>query len=102
MKQALNLQFSQQLTLTPQLKQSLKLLQLSSLDLEQEIQHALEENPLLERLEAETSEVVQIQELSPALDNGVLQPVAESSDPNMEIERTDHLALVKSILVDFA
>ena len=92
MKQALNLQFSQQLTLTPQLKQSLKLLQLSSLDLEQEIQHALDENPLLERLEAEASEVIQIQELSPALDNGVLQPVAESSDPNMEIERTDHLA----------
>jgi len=48
MKQTLNLKLSQQLTLTPQLKQSLKLLQLPSLDLELEIQQALDSNPLLE------------------------------------------------------
>ena len=92
MKQALNLQLSQQLTLTPQLKQSLKLLQLSSLDLEQEIQLAIDNNPLLERVENDTPELPEVQEHSPALDNGVMQPVAESSDPNAEIERTDHLA----------
>lgn len=49
MKQTLNLKFSQRLTLTPQLKQSLRLLQLSSLDLEDEIQNCLDSNPLLER-----------------------------------------------------
>ncbi|MEO0368654.1 MAG: RNA polymerase factor sigma-54 [Pseudomonadota bacterium] len=48
MKQSLQLKVSQQLTLTPQLQQSLKMLQLSSLDLEQEVQQALEDNPLLE------------------------------------------------------
>jgi len=49
MKQTLNLNLSQRLTMTPQLKQSLRLLQLSSLDLEQEIQQQLDSNPLLER-----------------------------------------------------
>ncbi len=53
MKQTLNLKLSQRLTLTPQLKQSLKLLQLSSFDLENEIQQCLDSNPLLERAELE-------------------------------------------------
>ena len=56
MKQSLNLKLSQQLTLTPQLKQSLRLLQLSSLDLDQEVQEALDSNPLLERYELEGEE----------------------------------------------
>lgn len=49
MKQSLQLKLSQQLTLTPQLQQSIKLLQLSTLDLNQEIEKFLQENPLLER-----------------------------------------------------
>ncbi|RBP49652.1 RNA polymerase factor sigma-54 [Arenicella xantha] len=53
MKQSLNLKLSQQLTLTPQLKQSLRLLQLPSLELEQEIQQALDANPLLERTDSD-------------------------------------------------
>ncbi|CAI8250496.1 MAG: RNA polymerase sigma-54 factor [Glaciecola sp. HTCC2999] len=48
MKQSLQLKFSQQLTMTPQLQQAIKLLQLSTFDLQQEIQNAIEENPLLE------------------------------------------------------
>jgi len=48
MKQSLQLKFSQSLTMTPQLQQAIKLLQLSSLDLEAEIQEVLESNPLLE------------------------------------------------------
>ncbi|GAB3011786.1 RNA polymerase factor sigma-54 [Bowmanella dokdonensis] len=48
MKPALQLKFSQQLTMTPQLQQAIRLLQLSTLDLQQEIQEALESNPLLE------------------------------------------------------
>lgn len=48
MKHSLQLKFSQQLTMTPQLQQAIKLLQLSTLDLQQEIQEAIEANPLLE------------------------------------------------------
>jgi RNA polymerase sigma-54 factor len=48
MKPTLSLRMSQQLTMTPQLQQAIKLLQLSTLDLQQEIQSALESNPMLE------------------------------------------------------
>ena len=48
MKPTLSLRMSQQLTMTPQLQQAIKLLQLSTLDLQQEIQMALESNPMLE------------------------------------------------------
>lgn len=51
MKQSLQLRLNQQLTLTPQLQQSIRLLQLSTLELQQEIGLALQENPLLERLD---------------------------------------------------
>lgn len=49
MKAGVHLRLSQQLALTPQLQQSIRLLQLSTLELNQEIERALEENPLLER-----------------------------------------------------
>ena len=45
MKQALQLKIGQSLTMTPQLQQAIKLLQMSTLDLQQEITRALEENP---------------------------------------------------------
>jgi DNA-directed RNA polymerase specialized sigma54-like protein len=49
MKQGLQLRLSQHLALTPQLQQSIRLLQLSTLELNAEIDQALQENPLLER-----------------------------------------------------
>lgn len=48
MKQSLQLKMGHQLTMTPQLQQAIRLLQLSTLDLQAEIQEALESNPLLE------------------------------------------------------
>lgn len=48
MKPSLQLRISQQLTMTPQLQQAIRLLQLSTLELQQEIQEALDANPLLE------------------------------------------------------
>ncbi|MCK4841767.1 MAG: RNA polymerase factor sigma-54 [Methylococcales bacterium] len=48
MKQSLQLRIGQNLTMTPQLQQAIKLLQLSTLDLQQEIQQALESNMMLE------------------------------------------------------
>lgn len=50
MKQGLQLKFSQQLAMTPQLQQAIRLLQLSTLELQQEIQLALESNPCLSKL----------------------------------------------------
>src|SRR5436309_6217268 len=52
MKHSLQLKLSQHLTLTPQLQQSIRLLQLSTLELNQEIERFLQENPLLERDES--------------------------------------------------
>jgi RNA polymerase sigma-54 factor len=51
MKPSLQIKLSQQLALTPQLQQAIKLLQLSTLDMNQEIERYLQENPLLEREE---------------------------------------------------
>jgi len=51
MKPTLQLRISQHLALTPQLQQSIRLLQLSTLELHQELEHILAENPLLERLD---------------------------------------------------
>ncbi|MDX8386555.1 MAG: RNA polymerase factor sigma-54 [Gallionella sp.] len=48
MKPSLQLRVSQQLTLTPQLQQAIRLLQLSTLDMHQEVARMLEENPMLE------------------------------------------------------
>jgi RNA polymerase sigma-54 factor len=49
MKQGLSLRVSQHLALTPQLQQSIRLLQLSTLELSQEVEQMLDENPFLER-----------------------------------------------------
>ncbi|GAA3570369.1 RNA polymerase factor sigma-54 [Marinobacter xestospongiae] len=51
MKASLQLKLGQSLTMTPQLQQAIRLLQLSTLDLQQEIQQALDSNPMLETQE---------------------------------------------------
>jgi len=51
MKQGLSLRVSQHLALTPQLQQSIRLLQLSTLELSQEVEQMLDENPFLELTE---------------------------------------------------
>ena len=48
MKQSLQMKMGHQLAMTPQLQQAIKLLQLSTLELQSEIQEALESNPMLE------------------------------------------------------
>jgi RNA polymerase sigma-54 factor len=53
MKQSLQLKLSQHLTLTPQLQQSIKLLQLSTVELSHEVERYLLENPLLERVDGD-------------------------------------------------
>ncbi|HVT37381.1 MAG TPA: RNA polymerase factor sigma-54 [Nevskiaceae bacterium] len=56
MKPALHLHTGQHMTMTPQLLQSIRLLQLSSLELEQELRQALEKNVMLEEAEEEEEE----------------------------------------------
>lgn len=56
MKQSLQLRIGQSLTMTPQLQQAIKLLQLSTLELQTEIQEALESNPMLEVEESSQEE----------------------------------------------
>lgn len=73
MKQSLQLKLGQQLTMTPQLQQAIRLLQLSTLDLQQEIQQVLDSNPLLELAEDDG-------EPEPEVDNLTrLEPVQEPS-----------------------
>lgn len=55
MKLSVGLKVANSLSLTPQLQQAIRLLQLSSLELEQEIQIQLDSNPLLEKIEEQSS-----------------------------------------------
>lgn len=55
MKLSVGLKVANSLSLTPQLQQAIRLLQLSSLELEQEIQVQLDSNPLLEKIEEQSS-----------------------------------------------
>ncbi len=68
MKAAFQLRTSQQLTLTPQLQQAIRLLQLSTQDLQAEVAHLLDENPLLE-----------LAEDSPAVFTGSEPPAARTA-----------------------
>ncbi|MHA3317179.1 RNA polymerase factor sigma-54 [Legionella pneumophila] len=60
MKPTLQIGIGQHLTLTPQLQQAIRLLQLSTFDLQQEIQLVVESNPLLEATPVEEKEDTQI------------------------------------------
>jgi RNA polymerase sigma-54 factor len=75
MKPSLQLRLSQQLALTPQLQQSIRLLQLSTLELNQELEQILAENPLLERLDDPLADCVRI-----APNGGLDRPDAAAAD----------------------
>ena len=80
MKQSLQLRIGQSLTMTPQLQQAIKLLQLSTLELQTEIQEALESNPMLE-----------VEESTPE-DNSEAQPnsqAPEAASPEVKTETTE-------------
>ena len=77
MKQSLQLKLGQQLTMTPQLQQAIRLLQLSTMDLQQEIQQAIETNPMLE-LEEEDFDAEPAQE-----QDQESQPESEA-DPSLD------------------
>lgn len=89
MKASLQLKLGQQLTMTPQLQQAIRLLQLSTLDLQQEIQEALESNSMLE-LEEETPQGNTESKLDINSDYGTLNTASsDSSDDRDERDTTE-------------
>jgi len=71
MKASLNVRLGQHLSLAPQLQQAIRLLQLSALDLQQEIQQNVETNPLLEVDEsAQSLGVSSIEQMRESCDSG--------------------------------
>lgn len=78
MKPSLEFKIGQQLTITPQLQQAIRLLQLSSLELQQEIQEALESNPMLEENEEQTGP----EETKTETDSGSPEPTDLHMDSN--------------------
>ncbi len=73
MGQTMELRLRQHLTLTPQLQQALRLLQLSALEFEQEMREALDTNPFLEE-----------EEETPRPGASGSEPVAEAADTGTE------------------
>ncbi len=78
MKQSLQLKIGQQLTLTPQLQQAIKLLQLSTLDLQQTITETLASNPLLEEEEPSSEETPTLRD-GEAVDFSTPEPQTDAS-----------------------
>jgi RNA polymerase sigma-54 factor len=70
MKQTLQVRLSQHLALTPQLQQSIRLLQLSTLELHQEVEQMLASNPLLETEEEFTVSTPELAANAPAETSG--------------------------------
>ena len=69
MKPSLQVRLSQHLALTPQLQQSIRLLQLSTLELHQEVEQMLEQNPFLETED----------EAAPAFEQSLERPLASAA-----------------------
>lgn len=88
MKQSLQLRMGQHLTMTPQLQQAIKLLQLSTLDLQQEIQQALESNIMLEIDEEETADQQGLESATEsfAVNNEIGTVAVTDSEPQMPDE----------------
>ena len=96
MKHSLQLRLSQHLTLTPQLQQSIRLLQLSTLELTQELERILQENPLLEREDgireqpappADTT--TQVSESAPAQEEAAASETAAPESDNTDFSALD-------------
>src|SRR5581483_9720244 len=92
MKQTLQLKLSQHLTLTPQLQQSIRLLQLSTVELNAEVERMLQENPLLEKADGEdeggTPEVA-VAGAAPVTANERVTTIDEAPERERERERSD-------------
>ncbi len=85
MKQGLQLRLGQQITMTPQLQQAIRLLQLSTLDLQLEVQQTLESNMMLEVAE---------DEFETANDDGTPEETSEPSngdEQEVKLDKTEEI-----------
>src|SRR5690242_3934554 len=95
MKHSLQLKLSQHLTLTPQLQQSIRLLQLSTVELNQELERYLADNPLLERVDLASDETPAAPPpLNGAIAAGEAAAPAEESREEPPSYQEDHAALL--------
>ncbi len=100
MKQSLQLRLGQQLTMTPQLQQAIRLLQLSSLDLQQEIQEALDSNVMLEVDESSSNTNDSDTDDSQSLQNDTLEKNSSELN-NTDTSGDDFISEANSEQVDF-
>ncbi|NVK03129.1 MAG: RNA polymerase factor sigma-54 [Oceanospirillaceae bacterium] len=98
MKQSLQLKIGQSLTMTPQLQQAIRLLQLSTLELQTEIQNALDSNPLLEVVDEDESESsanalsddrASNSDTHSNSENGTAEPSAQDTSENFDTTEWD-------------
>jgi RNA polymerase sigma-54 factor len=80
LKPALQLKLGQQLTMTPQLQQAIRLLQLPVLELQSQVQQALESNVMLEAEEEETIDLASLDGAAPDADRGEHSEQSEQSE----------------------
>lgn len=85
MKQTLQLRLGQQLTMTPQLQQAIRLLQLSSLDLQQEIQEVLDSNMMLEMVDDENPPLDESNGLETARQEADFDKISSTEDIPAEL-----------------
>lgn len=88
MKQSLQLKFSQHLALTPQLQQSIRLLQLSTQELNQELESLLQANPLLERTDR-PEDGGEAESFTPMPNGAETSVAAPAETPETEAPRQD-------------
>jgi len=108
MKQSLQLRLGQQLTMTPQLQQAIRMLQLSTLELQLEIQQALESNLMLEEAEEaedyEESTASELERNEPSAEQQMEDQIAAEgeigSDYPEETGPTEHDAIPDELPVD--
>ena len=103
MKPALQLRTAQTLALTPQLQQSIRLLHLSTLELQQELEQMLAENPFLERIEDDEAQTVSTPDASvdnTSVDNA--DPFAAPPEGDFGDDATDPLPDTCTLLADDA
>jgi RNA polymerase sigma-54 factor len=107
-KPALQLRLHQQLALTPQLQQAIRLLQLSSVELEMELREALESNPLLELSEIENEDGEDGEDAefagaeSPANGEPPAAETASSTDDSRDDQRREELNGDSSLDFEFS
>ncbi len=89
LKPALQLKLGQQLTMTPQLQQAIRLLQLPVLELQAQVQEALESNVMLEAEEEEQIDLTSLDQPAPQGEDSEDRPEATTEEAEVSVEMED-------------